>query len=225
MYYSDAEYEEGAGSGSDTEIYDFEENNIKAGATLRSNGAIGEIITAKDKYGDEGGVYHFSKTSTNTWDQLYFKMPTEVDDGSIISVSMDICFNSFGSGGAQLSFGALDADAYYLVGMTPSGSSLSLYDASSMKNGVSAIKKTFTKGLTVGKWHTLEFEIYVSDSISGFEVVTYIDGTKVATSTNYYNYTGEAGAAPNTSLDVINLRFTSATVVDVYIDNVTIVSE
>jgi hypothetical protein len=109
--------------------------------------------------------------------------------------------------------------------MTPSGSSLSLYDASSMKNGGSAIKNTFTKGLTVGKWHTLEFEIYVSDSISGFEVVTYIDGTKVATSTNYYNYTGEAGAAPNTSLDVINLRFTSATVVDVYIDNVTIVSE
>jgi hypothetical protein len=224
MYYADTEYVEGAGVGSSSEYYDFEENNIKAGATLRSSDAKDEIITKANKDGDEGGVYHFSKVSTNTWDQLYFKMPTEKDEGSTITVSMDILFESF-TGGAQLSFGGLDANAYYLLGMSSDGAQVSLYDASTMKNGVAAVKNNYDKKLTVGKWHTLEFEIYVTERASDFEVTMYLDGAKVGTSQNYYNYNAESGASPNILLDVINLRFVSSTLVNVYIDNVSIVSE
>ena len=224
MYYSDMEYVEGAGAGTSTEIYDFESNNVKAGGTLRSTDAKDEIITATDKDGNDSGVYHFSKTSTNTWDQLYFKMPTEKDEGSVITVSMDICFNSF-SGAAQLAFGGLDANSYYLLCMNSNGSTVSLYDASTMKTGVAATKTEFAKTLTVGRWHTLEFEFYVTERSSDFEVTIYIDGTRIGTSKNYYNYNGESGATPNILLDVINMRFVSAAVVDVYIDNVSIVSE
>ena len=109
--------------------------------------------------------------------------------------------------------------------MNSNGSTVSLYDSSTMKNGVSATKNNFTKTIGVGEWHTLEFEIYVTDRASEFEVTIYLDGARVGTSSNYYNYNAESGATPNILLDVINMRFVSATLVDMYIDNVSIAAD
>ncbi|MBQ7387647.1 MAG: hypothetical protein IJW03_05735, partial [Clostridia bacterium] len=224
MYYTDTEYVDGGGSSSDSEAYDFESSNVKVGSNLHSTGAKAELTTAENIDGDDSGVYHLSKTNTDGWDQLSFKMPSAIDEGSVVSISMDIKFNNFSGGGAQLAFGALDADAYYMLGMTSSGTNISIYDSSTMKSGVTATKNNYSKTMSVGKWHTLLVELYVTENSRNFSATIYLDGVRVATSTNYYNYDG-ATDVPNISLDFIHLRFVKATSVDVYLDNVVIECE
>ena len=221
MHYEDKEYSDKDNALTDSETYDFESTSLKFGANLRANNSYANVEPDEE---DEGNILHVSKTETNSWDQLSFKLPTNKDTDVYLTYSMDFKFNEF-NGTAQLAIGSLDPNAYYLMIIKSSGGSFNLSDASTMQSGYKATTTSYNGSFTTGEWHNLRLELYVTEDSSDFEVVVYIDDIMVGKSTNYYNYNSESGASPNTTLDFANIRFTSGTTVDMFIDDVVIAYE
>lgn len=222
MRYEDKEYSENDNVLTREESYDFESTNLKYGANLRAENSYAKIEQLdEDASGESGNVYHVSKTGTNSWDQLSFKLPTDKDTDVYLTYSMDFKFNQF-NGTAQLSIGSLDPNAYYLMLIKSAGASFNLSDSSTMQSGYKATTTNFDGSFSCDEWHNLTIELYVSESSSDFEANIYIDETLVGKSKNFYNYSSETNAAPNLTLDFVNIRFTSGTTVDMYMDNVSI---
>ena len=196
--------------------YDFENGIGKITEKITSEGGVGNVLKVTGPNG-RTSAYNFMKIETNAWDQLTIPMPRDVDDSDKLVYEMDVKFSSF-SGNAQLAIGGLDANSSYLLIFKSTSNGFTLADSTSISGGkVTSYDSTYL----LNKWYNIRIEMTVTDKASAFETKIYIDNKLVVTSKNYYNYTGTA-TAPTMKLDVVNLRFVSATKVDIYLDNISI---
>ena len=207
---------------SDTVEIDFDDNNERYSTSLGYTGSTAELVDSPD--GGDGKALKITKVDNNAagvanvFDTYSFTAPGIT--ASTFSFTTDIYLESVtGSTAAvyQLCFGTFGSKSVYM--MTFNLRNGGFYLGDSWNTGSSQIANDFEDVYAFNEWHTLTVEITVTDDPDEFFVTIYMDDNEY-TSTNYYNKDKIEGAAPATSIPVVEMRALKNTKGSIYFDNI-----
>ncbi len=204
---------------SDTVEIDFDENTKNYYSNLGYTGSTAEIVEAPGADGDGNAVKYtkVDKNTANVYDTYGFNAPGIV--ANTFSFTTDFMLESVSSSQSnvyQLCFGTFGSKSVYMLTINLGSGGFYLGDNWNTGGGK---EQKFDGVYSLGEWHTLTVEINITDDPDEFFVTIVIDGDEY-TSTNYYNNKKEEGAAPATSIPVVEMRALKNTLGSIYFDNV-----
>jgi len=207
-------------SGLDRVEIDFDENDSYYYSKLGYTGSKMEVVQAPGA--GDGNALKLTKTDSTTAgasDTYGFYAPDVKAEGFVFST--DIYIASGGTGKYQLCLGSFGSKSVYMLTITMTGSGFTIGDewntgGGSVSNGTAT---KFDANYSYNEWHTLTLELILTENPDEFEVLVTVDSDEFRSS-NYYNKDKVEGAPPATSIPVVEMRPTKATLADLYLDNI-----
>ena len=203
--------------------YTFEDeeigSNVVDGVTFKMDSGYAEIANDPAADGAHGKVIKFVAQQTGKGDSLYSQLTGAIDNPSCYTAEFDMYFSEYLAGGNTSVFRMRlkgSANAYMLT-MKYNNGQLVLGDDSE-----SGVSQWFANArIPMNEWHKIRVEYYVGDA-STVKIKVFLDGTQIATSTNYSGNKGDGSVAPVTEVTQMHIYSYYPVLHTTYFDNITV---